>query len=374
MKIGFDAKRATSNFTGLGNYSRTLILSLQKYYPGDEYLLFTPKLKQKERYEPLFYHPGTRFILPGSWLFKKCSAIWRSFISGRLATAAGVDVFHGLSGELPFFISRKVKAVLTVHDLIFLRYPAYYKFIDRWIYKLKLQYACRRADEIIAISLQTKEDLVSFLGIDPERIRVIYQACDPVFRSPVAIGRKTEVSKKYNLPASFLLSVGTLEKRKNSIMLLEAFNLLPDTFHLVLAGRRTSYTAELEEFISRNKLEERVQLLNSVSFEELPALYQLADIFIYPSVFEGFGIPVEEALFSGVPVITTRGSCFAEAGGPDSIYIEQGDYKSLADAICRLQTDEQKREEMSRNGRIFAENFLPSKLSNELMETYRAVR
>lgn len=371
MKIGFDAKRATANFTGLGNYSRTLIRNVEKFYPEQECILFTPVLKRTDQYTDLLDHPSTRLILPSSWFPGLLRAFWRTFTVSRLAAKHKAQIFHGLSGELPFFLNRQIKAVLTVHDLIFMRFPAYYKPFDRFLYRMKLQAACKRADRILAISEQTKQDLVEFMGLAPERIKVMYQTCDPAFQQQVSEEKRAEVRKKYNLPDSFLLSIGTLEERKNTLLILKAMPLLPVEVKLVLAGRKTGYATLLDKFVHEHQLENRVLFLDRVSFEDLPALYQLSEIFIYPSVFEGFGIPILEALFSGVPVISSQGSCFTEAGGPDSIYVEHNDYEGLGRAILNLLGDHQKREKMSRNGRIFAENFLPAKLSAELMNVYQ---
>lgn len=370
MKISFDAKRATSNFTGLGNYSRTLIHNLQLYYPENEYLLYTPKLKQTQRYQKLYDHKLSRFIVPGNWFSRKFNTFWRTFLIGLLAAKQGVDVFHGLSGELPFFLPASIRTIVTVHDLIFIRFPAYYKPFDRIIYKIKLVYACKRADQIVAISEQTKNDLINYLHISPEKITVIYQACDSVFRNLLATGEKDKVCKKYNLPQNYALTVGTLEERKNILNLLKAFQLLPEKHELVLVGKTTDYTHILKQYIVEFNLKARVLILNDVSFKDLPAVYQSAQLFIYPSVFEGFGIPIEEALFSQVPVISSLGSCFAEAGGPDSIYVNHTDYQRLADEIEKLSSNDQKRAEMIRNGRIFAEKFMPARLSAELMVVY----
>lgn len=370
MKIGFDAKRATSNFTGLGNYSRTLIHNLQLYHPENEYLLYTPKLKQTQRYQKLYDHKLTSFILPGNWLSNKFNAFWRTFLIGLLAAKQGVDVFHGLSGELPYFLPSSIRAIVTVHDLIFIRFPGYYKPFDRFIYKRKLVYACKRADQIVAISEQTKTDLINYLHISSEKITVVYQACDSVFRELLSVREKDRVCKKYNLSKNYILTVGTLEERKNTLNLLKAFQLLTANHQLVLVGRTTDYTRILKQFIVEFNLQARVQILSDISFEDLPGIYQSAQLFIYPSVFEGFGIPIEEALFSHIPVISSQGSCFAEAGGPDSIYVNHTDYQRLGNEIQKLSSNDQKRAEMIRNGRIFAEKFMPARLSAELMAVY----
>src|SRR5690554_1867127 len=178
MKIGFDAKRAFLNSSGLGNYSRNTLNALRTYFPDNRYVLFTPEVNRK-----LF--PESRHfsvVAPQNQVFRKLSAIWRSFFLVSLARRHRIHLFHGLSNELPQVIGKsEVPSVVTIHDVVFMRYPEFYKPVDRKIYFKKVKHACKAATRIIAISQQTKQDLVTFFNVSPERIEILYQPIDPIF-------------------------------------------------------------------------------------------------------------------------------------------------------------------------------------------------
>lgn len=263
-----------------------------------------------------------------------------------------------------------IKYVVTVHDLIYERFPDLYPALDRKIYRGKTLSAFLKADKIIAISEQTKRDLVQFYHIDAAKIEVVYQDCDPQFSVPVSTEIKKAVQAKYALPAHFLLSVGTLETRKNTKIILQALLQLPEAVKLVLVGKPTSYAGALKAFITQHKLEHRVQLLHEVSFAELPALYQLSEIFIYPSIFEGFGIPVIEALKSAVPVIAATGSCLEEAGGPGSLYFDPEDPDALAASILKLWRQADAKQLQVAEGLNYAQKFSAAQFASATMAVY----
>ena len=238
MRIGFDAKRAFRNFTGLGNYSRFVIQGLYEYFPEDTYILFTPNSSVNQETSFL---TGKGKIIEPSGLFKAGvgKGIWRSVFS--LSLAADIDVFHGLSNELPWIDNPNVRKVVTIHDLLFIRYPELYSRIDRWIYTRKAKRACRVADVVIAVSSQTKEDVVTMLGIPEEKIKVIYQGCNEMFYRTGSGEQLQMVRQKYSLPNQYLLSVGTIEERKNALVILKSLVELPPEINLVLVGRPTKY-------------------------------------------------------------------------------------------------------------------------------------
>jgi len=312
MNIGFDAKRALFNRSGLGNYSRSTIRLLAQFYPENEYYLFSPKDSQE-----LFQSTGNQIIVePETGFSKAFPSFWRSWDIFRSIKNKKLDIFHGLSNELPWNIGKTgVKSVVTIHDLIFLRYPEYYPFIDRQIYLLKFRHACRVADKIIAISEATKADIINYFGTDPQKIEVVYQTCDPVFRNLLENNNKELVRKKYSLPDKYILYLGTIEKRKNALTLVKAYLNESRNIPLLIAGRSTDYLKEINDYLKLNPAGDRIIFRHNIESADLPALYQSASLFVYPSVFEGFGIPILEALYSGVPVITSTGSCFAETGG-----------------------------------------------------------
>lgn len=340
MKVGFDAKRIFCNTTGLGNYGRTLVSLLAGSFPGHRYYLFTP------RQTPLFPAEDSRAVTvrqPVRQLDKIFRSAWRSAFSTRDIGLAGLDVYHGLAGEMPLGIHRlPLKTVVTVHDVIFERYPRFYHALDASIYRRKIQYATAKAHLIIAVSEQTRQDLITYYQVAPRRIRVVYQGCDPVFTHAVPDAELRRVRARYGLPAEYMLSVGSVTERKNLLSVVMAMKRLSDTPPLVVVGRGQRYQATIRSYLADNHLEGAVTWLSDAHYvpqRDLAAIYQSSMLFLYPSLFEGYGIPIREALASHVPVITSRGSCFPETGGDAALYINPLDTAELADAMRRVLTD-----------------------------------
>ncbi|MEI7675187.1 MAG: glycosyltransferase family 1 protein, partial [Bacteroidales bacterium] len=308
MRLGFDAKRAALNRTGLGNYSRYVVEILADNSTADEYLLYTPKLKSNGFLDSLLKLKSVSVKTPDTFFGKKLKSFWRSRGIVSQLKRDKIDIFHGLSNELPYGIQRSgIKSVVTIHDLIFRCHPEFYKPIDRYIYNIKFRYACRAADKIIAVSECSKRDIMRFYGIEASKIAVIYQGCDAVFKQKVSAEKLEAVRKKYDLPQEFILSVGSIEARKNLLLAVKALLHTNTQIPLVAVGKRTAYTAEIERFVKESNLQSRVKLLHDVPFYDLPAVFQLGKLFVYPSLYEGFGIPLIEAIHSGLPVIGATG-------------------------------------------------------------------
>jgi len=370
MRIGFDAKRAIQNNTGLGNYSRFVVEALSEYYPDSAYFLFAPRAKDNRRLKTLLSRPNVFFIFP-SGISKLFSLLWRFFGSKKDIHKNRVEIFHGLSNELPVNIrSTGVKMVVTIHDLIFIRYPQYYHRIDRIIYRWKFRHACRKADVIIAISECTKRDIISFFHIPEEKIKVVYQDCNPVFKLQVPEEKRRQIIEKHQLPERFILYVGTIEPRKNLLLAVKAIKQIPEEVHLVAIGKPTPYQQKVEKYAREMGLVSRLHIKNDFPCEDLPAAYQSAILFVYPSFFEGFGIPVIESLSSGIPVIAATGSCLEEAGGPDSIYVNPNDEAELATKIREVLDNEDLREKMAVRGLEYMKRFDSQKIAEEIMEIY----
>ncbi|MGL5786285.1 MAG: glycosyltransferase family 4 protein [Bacteroidales bacterium] len=375
MKIAFDAKRATHNGTGLGNYSRFVLNTLSAHNPENEYLLYTPskgkanlRSKVNEGLNMHYHYPK------GLWNNFGVKSIWRSFGVVASVNNENTDIYHGLSNEIPFGIGKSgVKSVVTIHDLIFLRYPEYYKPIDRAIYKFKFKRACQKADRIIAVSEMTKRDIINFFGIPSNKIDVVYQGCDNSFKSAVPESFKPTIRKIYGLPEEFILSVGTIEARKNLLLAVKALKASGKKYHLVAIGKPTPYMAKVKEFIQENNMEDQVTFLHNVPFAHLPAIYQMASLFVYPSFFEGFGIPVIEALYSKVPVIAATGSCLEEAGGDYSVYVDPVNHLEMAEAINDIWNNPARREEMIKHGLEHVKKFEEENIAIELQEVYSRV-
>ncbi len=390
MRLGFDAKRALNNFTGLGNHARILLNALMRDFPDNEYFLYSPKVKTElfnelhgdfklllpeSRHQRIF-HPGQSFgfysALAQPFIFLKKVGLWRSWGVTNDLLKEHVNLYHGLSNELPFNIHRSgIKTVVTIHDLIFLKHTKQYPFIDRLFYKLKTRYAAKHADKIIAVSKETKADLIHFYKVPAEKIVVIYPSVDAAFQK----GTQPDFSglSKYNLPAKYILNVGSFFPRKNQKTLIEAFSLIKDKIEedLVLVGSDGSIKQEVEALIALKNLGNRVKIVSGIANEDMPSLYSKANLFVFPSLFEGFGAPVLEALFSKVPVVASKGGAIEEAGGTGSLFIDPTNVNELADAILNVLTNDELKHKMAKAGYIHAQTMTDKIFAEKAMHVYR---
>lgn len=369
MRVGFDAKRIFHNNTGLGNYGRDVIRILHEHTSVDKFILYNTKPSKIERLKIL-----DRILVryPNNWLWRRFSSLWRLGPVTKQIAEDGVQIYHGLSGETPVRLKDKgIASVVTIHDLIFLSHPQFYFWFDRLVYKRKFKHAAKNAEKVIAISQQTKRDIVKYLNIDSEKISVVYQGCNDAYKKDYNEAQKSQVTKKYNLPEQFILNVGTLQERKNALSIVRAIKSSP--YILVLVGGEKKYANRIYTYIKNNGLQKQVTFLKNVPVEDLAIIYQLSTVFCYPSICEGFGIPIIEAMFSKTPVITSKGSCFPEAGGPTSIYIEPEDHKMLREKIDLLFEDSRLRAQMIESGLEYVQKFTDERVANHVFDVYREI-
>ena len=273
MKIGIDAKRAFNNATGLGNYARWLIAQLIKYYPEHEYYLFTPKVH--DDYKDFFANaPQVKLILPDTISGKLLPSLWRTYSIVDICNTLELDVYHGLSNEMPVGIDKfNGLKICTIHDLIFLRYPNYYNNIDRYIYKKKVSNAVNASNIVLACSTQTKEDIIRYLNFPDHKIHVHYQNCSEAFSKKIDSLHEPELLQKFGITKPFILSVGTIEQRKNQLSLVKAFHQLhTKELQLVLIGRKTDYASDIQIYIDTHALQDIVLMIENVDQEDLPEI------------------------------------------------------------------------------------------------------
>lgn len=367
--LAFDAKRAFHNTTGLGNYSRFILDGLAKYY-GEEYqfLLMNP------RGSTHYTHRDERLkeVLPEG-IYRTFSSLWRSGALWKDLRKQRVELFHGLSNELPSGLGRQgIRSVVTIHDLIFESHPQYYQTVDRLIYRQKFKRAAQQAHLVLSVSAFTKDQLVARYGIDPQKIVVHYQSCHPAFHQNHSPQADAALLENLQLPAQYVLSVGTIEERKNLLHSLKAIQSID--IPLVVVGRGGKYAQQCKNFVAQNGMAHRVQWIEKISPEALAALYRKARLFLYPSRVEGFGIPIIEALFSACPVITTQGEVFPEAGGPNSWYVDPENPQAIKDAIKDILEHPEVAQERAALGQSYAQNhFLPEPLIHQLHQHYQTV-
>jgi glycosyltransferase involved in cell wall biosynthesis len=376
MNIAFDAKRAFTNSTGLGHYSRTLISSLSEFYPEHEYFLCTPKITNRFNVNPLEH---VCIVTPQYFPSSIFTAAWRSSWVKKDLKQLKIDLYHGLSHEIPVGIKKTgIKSVVTIHDLIFERYPRQYNWIDVQIYRKKFRYACENADRIIAISQQTKEDIIQFYKMPANKIDVCYQSCNPAFGREVSDAEKQRIKQQYNLPDKFFLYVGSVIERKNLLTICKAMQQLKNKLDipLVVIGEGKKYKHKVKDFIDKHSLQSKiiffVEVSSLQSSVDFPAIYQQALCMVYPSIFEGFGIPVLEALWSKIPVITSNLSSLPEAGGEAALYVDPRNVEQIADTMLKIYNDDKLRKELSSKGWQHAQNFTQEKTSAYVMNVYKS--
>ena len=374
MIIGFDAKRIVRNGTGLGNYGRTLVNDLSALDAFD-LRLYAPDNGITQLRSQIVGRPNVAFCYPRHAPTAIGKALWRSHGIVKQLQKDGVNIYHGLSGELPVGISKAgIRTVVTIHDLIFMRHPEYYNRTDVKIYTKKFFNTIKEADRIVAISECTKRDVCELGEVDPKRVDVIYQSCSPRFSEEPDAAKMWTVRDKYVLPDRYILCVGSIEERKNVLEAIQALHHLPDDVSLVIVGRQTPYSDRVYEYVLEHRMHSRVQMLHNVPDDDLPALYRMVDCFVYPSRYEGFGIPIIEAISQGLPVVACTGSCLEEAGGPDSLYVSPDDPEAMAHALSQVLYGAPERQQRIDRSRQYIRRFENSDAARQMAALYSCLQ
>jgi glycosyltransferase involved in cell wall biosynthesis len=379
MQIAFDAKRYYHNNTGLGNYSRSLVNNMATMHPEHTYWLCNPK--PSKAYSTI-QAANVKELLPQQAIHKILKSAWRSkFVIPELLKT-GVHLYHGLSHEIPNGIHKtNIKSVVTIHDLIFEKYPNQFKAIDRYIYRKKFTYASLNANAVVAISTQTKNDLIEIYNVPEKNIHICYQSCDDIFKQSYAIEDANNFLKKHNLPTEYILYVGSIIERKNVLTIIKALETLETGYQipLIIVGKGDYYEKEVRAYVATKQLQKSIIFLNDIIsdsqyiFSKLPLLYTKAQAFVYPSIYEGFGIPILEAMYCQCPVITSNVSCLPETAGNAGILISPYDTAALAAAIQTLLTDTTLRKQLIYNGNIQAQKFSTANSVQSVMKVYNSL-
>ncbi|MBI2908851.1 MAG: glycosyltransferase family 4 protein [Chloroflexi bacterium] len=372
MRIGIDFASAAAQRAGIGRFTRELVKALLELDRGNEYVLV--KTSDGEALDlSEFGHSNLSFrSLPVSHRWS--IILWHrlglplplDWLTGRL------DLYHATDFVLPPLRCRKT--VLTIHDLSFLvrpecAHPKVARFLSKAVPK-----SIRRATLIHANSENTKRDLMERLGVAPEKIEVVYEGVTPGYTRVTDEARLEQVRRKYRLDKPFVLSVGTLEPRKNHARLIEAHSALRERRlpqELLIAGGSGWLYEETLPLPGKLGLEDSVRFLGFVPDDDLPALMSLADVFAYPSLYEGFGLPVVEAMACGTPVVASNTSCLPEIAGDAALLVDPTDVSSLADALYRAATDDDLRRVMAKRGLARAARFTWRAAAGRMLILYR---
>ena len=336
MNIGFDAKRFFLNRSGLGNYSRWLVNGLLKRYPQESYHLYTPQVNNTEQINELNnLNSNVKIHFPSN-LFK---TFWRTKGIKKDLLRHSIGVYHGLSNEIPYGIEKtSIKSIVTIHDLIFKIHPEFYNPIDRKIYDTKFKSACERADKIVAISEHTRQLIVDLYQIPTEKTEVIYMDTLPVFHQTAEANDLLMIKAKYGINRPFFLNVGSGGGRKNHPRLCKAYAEVSGKIEqdLVIVGKKGNDYEQISKIIKDHKLQDRIHWFEHVSDFELYHLYNLSYATLYPSLYEGFGIPIIESFRCGKPVLTSYGSSLEEVAGNAGLKCDPLSTEDMATNIALL--------------------------------------
>jgi len=376
LRIGIDCTAAIHQQAGIGRYTRGLVEALAKLGGKHEYVLFVAGGKSPSADFSVKVSNNLRIRrVPLSERF--LTIMWHRL---RLPLPVdmfigSVDVFHSPDYVLPPL--RRGRKVVTIHDLSFIRYPEGAEPSLRQYLMQAVPDAVRRADLVLADSENTRQDIIELLGVVPGKVEVLYPGVDGRF-SPLEdeelLGRVREL---YDLSFPFFLSLGTLEPRKNLIFLLDAYAALRaagEVSHkLVIAGERGWLYEGIFRRVKELSLEREVIFLGFVADENLPALYSLAEVFVFPSLYEGFGLPPLEAMACGTPVITSRSSSLPEVVGEAGLMVSSEDSDGLTQAMRRVLDDRALREDLARKGVRQARKFTWQASARKLLTIYQGL-
>jgi glycosyltransferase involved in cell wall biosynthesis len=376
MRIGIDGKVISSRAGGIGtsafNLVRSCLRTAATHYPQLEFVIFTGPHTCLEGIQ------GTPCTIDERFLGIESSLLRLLFCIPRGLRAQRIDIFHGLDHlGVPLF-AKVGRYVATIHDMIPLLWPQWVTYKHRLVVRTAYHRLRHQADLVITPSEASKADIVRHLQINPERIAVIPWGCDERFQPAEDRERFAAVQRRYRLPDRYLLFVGTLEPRKNLATLLHAYAMLRAERHgedlkLVVAGRTGWLYADIFDTVKTLALDEEVMFTGFVDDEDLPVLYRGAQAFVFPSLYEGFGLPILEAMASGVPVITSDAASMPEVAGDAAMLVDPHDPKAIAEAIARVLTEDRLREALVQKGLARARHFTWDTVAQKTLELYTAL-
>jgi glycosyltransferase involved in cell wall biosynthesis len=378
--IGIDGRcLLDQNYTGVGEYTIALIKKLLKDYPQNKYIIFLNSFKSRNIQKKLIWlrHYKNVSIKHYHWPSKLLNfSLWFFRYPKLDKLLGGVDIF--IAPNISFLaISEKTKFILTVHDLSFERFKETFSWRRRlWHFIVNPRQLAKEADEIWTVSRSTKWDLEQLYNVVGNKIKVypILQEMKSFQRNNISEKKKFQAKKRYNLPDKFILYLGTIEPRKNILKIVQAFEylrknkLIDEKYKLVLAGQLGWRYNGIVENIKSSEFAQDIKLTNFVKRVDKPYFYHLANIFVYPSLFEGFGIPVVEAMTSGTAIITSNNSSLPEIVGRGALMIDPDTVTDLIDALELLSNDQKIREYYIKLGFERARELLDSSAQIKLLK------
>jgi glycosyltransferase involved in cell wall biosynthesis len=366
MRIAFDGTTLTPGRTGVGYYTEHLLQHLAREVAatGDEIVVLSNQPIDTERPLPphVRVHEGHRFPVRIGWMQLRAQ---------RALDAVRPDIAHFTNGMMP--IGSPVSTIVTIHDMSLRLYPQCHPVRRLLLNRPLMHAAIQQAASIVTVSDSARRDLLRFHGLPADRVSVVHEAASPAFRPITDRAWLDRVRSRYGLPLRFVLYVGTIEPRKNLLRLVDAFAQARRRgvpHHLVCVGPYGWSSRDLTGRINHLGLQDAVHFTGYAPFEDLPAIYNLGEFFIFPSLYEGFGLPVVEAMASGLPVITSSTSSLGEIAADAALTIDPTSTDAIADAIVSLAADEPLRREYSQRGVRRARAFSWTQTAKDMLAVY----
>jgi len=358
MKIAIDATIVREENTGTGFYILNLLNGLLKIDEKNEYIIFIDESVAKNM---LKIKKSNFKIINKVFKYKLTRILWQLLILPMVLKKKKVNILHSANYVTPLY-KLGFKIIVTIHDVTFLLFPEKYTITKRLFYRLMIPIFVKISDKIIAISDNTKKDILLIFKVPDEKVVVIYATCSENFNNIIDENKNTEVLSRYNIDKAFMLFVGMIEPRKNIISILNAFKDMDKEIDadLVIVGKKGWYFKEIEDFIIQSKnsnLKNKIIFTGYVPENEIKSLFQKALFFIFPSFYEGFGLPPLQAMACGTPVITSNISSLPEVVGEAAIYIDPYELEELKNAMLYLYNNIAKREELIKKGFLQCDNF-----------------
>lgn len=368
MKIGIVSERLNRPLTGVGTYTQNLLKELCIIQSNNEMYMIDYKTHS------MFRDINTIIIAPWLRYLPMRSYLWHFYLQFKLKNnRLDLDIIHSPENSTLISKLKNQKKIITVHDIRQHVFPAYNW--ETMLSYILLPRSLNTADKIIAVSNSTRQDLINYFKIPEEKITVIHEAADSGFK-PLNEVELIEVKRKYNLTFPFILYIGNLAKHKNIPTLIKSFYKMKRSnigHKLVITGRKTRNSKEIFETINELNLQKEVVFTGYVPSEELPALYNAADLFVYPSLYEGFGLPPLEAMSCGCPVITSNTSSLPEVVGNAGILVNPYDVDGLARAMYEVLSNDELKTYMIKTGLERATTFSWEKCARETLTIYNEV-
>ena len=379
MKIGIDIRLIGKKRTGDEAVFFNLVKNLAYLDSRNQYYLFTDrnaqkdpslkadiqKLRLRNNFELIYIQSANRF-----W--------WNLWSLPQYLRKNPVDIFH-TQYIAPFWLPKKIKLVLTIHDISFNFFPQFVKYSDLFFLKTLIPRSLKMAAKIIAVSEFTKKEIEKYYHTPAQKITAIHNGVDfQRFDQDIPPEELDKLKKKYHLPDQFILYIGTLQPRKNIPILIDALEILHKKYNrqeikLVIAGNRNArnFDPKIDNVTKKFKLQKSVLFPGWIDEEDKAALFKLASCFVFPSLYEGFGIPIIEAMAAGTPVVSSNSSCLPEVGGAGAIFCDPKDAEGFAKMIDDAISDESLRNDLVQKGKVVAKKFNWQKNAEETLRLYQ---